>query len=48
MGTIGDLKKSPGLNQECQKQNNKQPEGTGDGKFLNYFLNQCHIIYIGI
>jgi hypothetical protein len=36
------------LNQECQKEDDKQPERTGDGKFSNYFLLQAHVIYIGI
>jgi len=31
------------LSQECQKQDDKQPERTGDGKFSNYFIDQCQI-----
>jgi len=27
------------LGQECQKQNDKQPKRTGNGKFSNYFIN---------
>jgi len=32
-----------GLGQECQKQDDKQPERTGDDKFSNYFIDQCQI-----
>jgi hypothetical protein len=45
---MGYLPRPLGLNQECQKQDDKQPERTGNGKFSNYFINQCHICYIGI
>jgi hypothetical protein len=36
------------LNQDCQKQDDKQPERTGEDKFANYFIPQAHVIYIGI
>jgi hypothetical protein len=31
------------LGQEGQKQDDKQPERTGNGKFAYYFINECHI-----
>ncbi len=31
------------LGQEGQKQDDKQPERTGNGKFSYYFFNECHI-----
>ncbi len=38
-GGMGYLNKFIGLSQECQKQDDKQPERTGNGKFSNYFIN---------
>jgi len=42
LGT-GYLSRALELSQECQKQDDKQPERTGDDKFSNYFIDQCQI-----
>ena len=39
----GYLNQALQLSQEGQKQDDKQPERTGDGKFSNYFIDQCQI-----